>query len=149
MGGITAVTMGADGLTLTAGSGLVRQIGADGLVRTLTNDQSMASNVNKLAADGQGNIYYGVTLGIKKRTLAGSAVAIAEAGPGLPREGAMAAATWLHVQGMAVDPAGNLVFSEAQSDSVWRIDRGRAAPGSRHRYQRHRGRKWTGGIDAT
>jgi hypothetical protein len=125
MGGITAVAIGADGLTLTAGSGLVRQIGADGLVRTLAMDQSMASNV-KLAADGQGNIYYSVTLGIRKRTPAGSTVAIAGAGPGLPREGATAATTWLRVQGMAVDPAGNLVFSEAQNVSVWRIDRGGA-----------------------
>ena len=36
----------------------------------------------------------------------------------------MAATTWLHVQGMAVHRAGNLVFSERQSVSVWRIDSG-------------------------
>jgi uncharacterized protein (TIGR03437 family) len=123
MGGITAVTTGADGLTLIAGSGRVRQIGADGLVRTLISDQNMATQV-RLAADRQGNIYYSVTLGIKKRTPAGSTVAVAGVGPGLPQEGAVAANTWVQVQGMALDPAGNLVFSEGQSRSVWRIDSG-------------------------
>jgi hypothetical protein len=96
-------------------------LNADGLVHTLVTDQNMATQV-KLAADRQGDIYYSVTLGIKKRTPAGSTVNVAGAGPGLPQEGAMAANTWVQVQGMAVDPAGSLIFSEAQSHSVWRID---------------------------
>jgi sugar lactone lactonase YvrE len=108
---------------LTAGGGFIRQIGADGLVRTLVADQNMASHV-RLVADRQGDIFYSVTLGIRKRTSAGSIVAVAGAGPSLPQEGAAAANTWVQVQGMAVDPADNLVFSESQSLSVWRIDGG-------------------------
>jgi hypothetical protein len=63
MPGITAVVAGADGLIVTAGRGLVRQIGADGLVHTLVTDQNMNSHV-RLAADPRGNLYYSVIAGI-------------------------------------------------------------------------------------
>src|SRR6266567_4252625 len=121
MPGITSVAIGPDGLTLTAGRGFVRQIGADGLVRTLVTDQSMDTRA-RLAADRQGNIYYGVTLGIQKRTPAGSSVAIAGGGTNLPQEGGVAANTRVQAQGMAVDAGGNLIFSEGQCRCVWRID---------------------------
>src|SRR5215831_17276820 len=67
MHGITAVTIGPGGSTRIAGWGLVQQIGADGVVRTLVTDEAMQTYV-RLAADTQGAIYYSVWLGIKKRT---------------------------------------------------------------------------------
>lgn len=123
MPGITGVTLGPDGLILTSGRSLVRQIGADGLVRTLVTDSKMDTRA-RIVADRQGAIYYSVILGIQKRMPSGSSVAVAGGGPNLPQEGGTAANTWVQAQGMAIDPAGNLIFSEAQSRSVWRVESG-------------------------
>jgi DNA-binding beta-propeller fold protein YncE len=110
-----------DGLIVLAGGIQIRKIGADGLVHTLLTSNNLDAFV-KLAIDRQSNIYYSAILGIIKLTPAGSTVRVAGIGNLSTQDGAQATAVSVSVTGMAVDPSGNVVFSDGQTMRVWRID---------------------------
>ena len=118
---LNGLAIGPDGLMVLAGSTKIRKIGADGLVHTLLTANDLDSSV-KLAIDRTGNIYYTATLGIIKLTPSGSTVRVAGIGNSPTQDGVQATATSLYVEGITVDPSGNVVFSEGLTMRVWRID---------------------------
>jgi uncharacterized protein (TIGR03437 family) len=101
----------------------IRKIGADGLVRTPLTATDIDPYV-KLAIDRPGNIYYTAIAGIIKLTPSGTTVRVAGMfGLGHPpQEGVQATAATMFVEGIALDPSGSLVFSDASTMRVWRID---------------------------
>jgi uncharacterized protein (TIGR03437 family) len=117
------LAIGPDGLMVLAGSNQVRKIGADGIVRTLLTATDLDSYV-KLAIDRSGDIYYTAPAGIIKLTPSGATVRVAgmfgTSAP--PQEGVQATAAALFVEGIALDPSGNLIFSDGNTMRVWRID---------------------------
>lgn len=128
-GFLSSVVVEPDGSILVAVGDGVRQIGTDGRVRTLLQNGSLSIN-GKLAVSRQGDIYYATYIEIDKVTAASYAAGPASLyqriagiiGNILPAEGAPAVNAQLSLQGIAVDPAGNVLFSDAATYSVWRVD---------------------------
>jgi uncharacterized protein (TIGR03437 family) len=128
-GFLSSVVVAPDGSVLVAVGDVVRQIGTDGRVRTLLQNASPSIN-GKLAVGRQGDIYYATYIEIDKVTAASYAAGPASLyqriagiiGNILPAEGALAVNAQLSLQGIAVDPAGNVLFSDAATYSVWRVD---------------------------
>jgi uncharacterized protein (TIGR03437 family) len=119
-----------DGSILVAVDGLVRQIGTDGRVRTLIQDNSLSVVYpSMLAMNSQGDIYYGNATFINKVAAASYAAGpatvyqhIAGGGNAASQEGAPASNAFIDMQGITLDPAGNVLFSDLDTRSVWRID---------------------------
>jgi uncharacterized protein (TIGR03437 family) len=119
-----------DGSILVAVNGLVRQIGTDGRVRTLIQDNSLSVVYpSMLAMNSQGDIYYGNATFINKVAAASYAAGpttvyqhIAGGGNAASQEGAPASNAFIYMQGITLDPAGNVLFSDLDTRSVWRIN---------------------------
>ena len=128
LGILSGVYPAPDGSLLVTVDGRVRQIGTDGRVRTLIQDEYLSS-FGKLAVNRQGDIYYSTYIGINKVAAASYAAGptsdyqrVAGIGNILPAEGAPAVNALLSLQGITLDPSGAVLFSDAASYSVWRID---------------------------
>jgi uncharacterized protein (TIGR03437 family) len=120
-----------DGSILTAQSGYLRRIGADGLMRTLYQSPftDASQRIERAAFNSVGDLYAVASFSIRKVKAASyangvtsSSELVAGTGSASPAEGLLATKAALLVQGATVDPRGSLVFSEAASHRVWRVD---------------------------
>jgi uncharacterized protein (TIGR03437 family) len=118
---VQSLAMASDGSLVTGANGFIRKIGADGLAHTLASGNTISNSVN-VATDRQGNVYYTTLPGIYQLTVSGAARQIAGGGKSLPQDGLPATSAIIYAVGLAVDPAGTVIFSEGVTRQVWRID---------------------------
>ena len=126
LGPILGLTVAPDGSPIMVLSGKIRRIGPDGRVYTLVQDFYIGNHAAVM--NRQGDIYYATYAGINKVSAAAYANGPAGAGQPVvsgtgppPQEGQPALNATLQLQGLALDPAGNLLFSDSRA-RVWRID---------------------------
>jgi uncharacterized protein (TIGR03437 family) len=121
---LSAVTVGPDGLVVLVDGLSLQRIASDGRVTTLIKDQDL-NYQSPVTVDAQGNIYYGITLGIAKLFPDGTKQRIAGAtGRPLPNaaDGIPATSAQIMVWGLAADRTGSLLVSDGYTKQVWRID---------------------------
>jgi streptogramin lyase len=90
-------------------------------------DASFGDSVTGIAPDGQGNVYLGDSANLRIRKVDATGTITTFAGNGKPGHGgdngpAIDATLMPSQYGMAIDPAGNLYFTDWQTASVRRID---------------------------
>ena len=118
---LTSLTVGPDGLVVLVNGSSIQRIGADGRITTLIKDPDV-NYQSPVAEDAQGNIYYGITLGIAKLSPDGTKQRIAGKAFATAADGLPATSAQIMVWGLAADRTGNLYVSDGYTKQVWRID---------------------------
>jgi uncharacterized protein (TIGR03437 family) len=118
---IYGLAIGPDGLMVVNAGSRIRKIQSDGTIHTLATDSNIDPYA-KLAFDHAGNLYYTATLGVIKLTPAGTSTRVVGIGQAATQEGAAATSIAPYIEGMTIDPSGNVVFSDGLTMRVWRVD---------------------------
>ena len=120
-GRVDSVAIAPDGFPVIAGGQTIRKIGADGLVHTLLHDPNLYATLI-IAFDASGNIYYPTGLGIARLTPSGTHTTIGGNGTGMAADGMPSSGAQLMVEGIAVSPSGDVIFSDGHTARIWRLD---------------------------